>query len=66
MNKLSEEDKEYLLSYIKTGIAKANFNALHYQSEEYYNETVQLQRIYNMLSYDPNDWNLEGGRLKKN
>jgi len=66
MNKLSEEDKEFLLSYIKTGIAEAHFNSLRYHSEEDYNKTNQLQRIYNMLSYDPNDWSLEGGRLKKN
>tara|TARA_B100000579_G_C22673672_1_gene776883 strand:- start:677 stop:877 length:201 start_codon:yes stop_codon:yes gene_type:complete len=66
MNKLSGDDKEFLLSYIKTGIAEANFNAHRYHSEEYYNKTVQLQRIYNILSFDEDEWNIENGCLKKN
>jgi len=65
MKKLCREDQEFLLGYIKTGIAESHFNALRYNSEEDYNKTAQLQRIYNIFSYDKNDFDIEGGRLKK-
>ena len=65
MKRLSKEDQKFLLSFLEAGIKDAHFNANRYGSEEYYNQTAQLQRIYNILSYDPDDCNLDGGRLVK-
>ena len=65
MKKLSKEDQKFLLCFIEVGIKDAHFNATRYHTEEYYNKTAQLQRIYNILSYDPNDFNMEGGRLDR-
>jgi len=63
MKRLSREDQKFLLGFIKAGIKDAHFNATRYHSEDDYNKTDQLQRIYNILSYDKNDFNIEGGRL---
>ena len=65
MKRLSKEDQKFLLSFLEAGIKDAHFNANRYGSEEYYNQTAQLQRIYNILSYSEDDWSIEKGRPRQ-
>ena len=65
MKRLSKEDQKFLLGFLKAGIKDAHFNATRYHSEDYYNETAQLQRIYNILSYGEDDWSIEKGRPRQ-
>lgn len=55
MNKLSKGDQKLLLQLLADEIKESHFNSLRYHSESYYERTVSLQRIFNILSHEASD-----------
>lgn len=51
MKRLTQEDREWFLEFLRNEIKEAEFNSYRYKTEECYERVSQLKRIYNILSH---------------